>query len=78
MHSRLGVGDDVPYTRISKYELDENEPPLYILLQYARVAGVHVEALIDDEIDLPEKLPGPVKQQEIMRAYPARSRSRKR
>ena len=78
MHGRLGVADDIPYTRISKYELDENEPPLYILLQYARVAGVHVEALIDDEIDLPEKLPGHVNLDEIRRTYPSRARRNKR
>ena len=44
MWRRLGVEDDIPYKRISKYELDQNEPPLSVLLQYARVAGVHMEA----------------------------------
>ena len=57
MHRRLGVEDEIPYTRISKYELDENEPPLGVLLKYARVAGVCVDVLIDDEMDLPAKLP---------------------
>jgi hypothetical protein len=32
-----------------------------VLLQYARLAGIHVEDLIDDEEDLPAKLPGKVK-----------------
>jgi hypothetical protein len=27
------------------------------LLQYARVAGVHMEDIVDDNLDLPEKLP---------------------
>ena len=45
---RLGVEDEISYKLISKYELDQNEPPLRILVQYARVAGVHLEALIDD------------------------------
>ena len=57
MHRRLGVEGEIPYTRISKYELDENEPPLAVLLKYARVAGVCVDVLIDDEMDLPTKLP---------------------
>lgn len=57
MLSRLSAEDVVSYHRISKYELDENEPPLMILLRYARVAGVYVEDLIDDDLDLPEKLP---------------------
>lgn len=33
-----------------------NEPSLIILLRYARVAGVHGENLIDDEVDLLTKL----------------------
>ncbi|HEX8843260.1 MAG TPA: helix-turn-helix transcriptional regulator [Pyrinomonadaceae bacterium] len=57
MHRRLGVEDEILYTRISDYELDKAEPTLMILLKYARVAGVHMEEIVDDEIDLPEKLP---------------------
>jgi transcriptional regulator with XRE-family HTH domain len=58
MLKRLGVQDQIRYTSISKYELDKNEPPLGILLAYARVAQVHLEEIIDDEIDLPRNLPG--------------------
>jgi transcriptional regulator with XRE-family HTH domain len=57
MHRRLGVEDEILYTRISDYELDKAEPTLMVLLRYARVAGVIVDALIDDELDLPAKLP---------------------
>ena len=57
MHRRLDVGDEILYTRISDYELDKAEPTLMILLQYARVAGVSTDVLIDDELDLPAKLP---------------------
>ena len=53
---RLGVEDQIDYTAISKYELGRNEPSLIILLRYARVAGVHMEDLVDDELDLPTKL----------------------
>jgi len=53
---RLGVEDEIDYTAISKYELGRNEPTLIILLRYARLAGVHVETLIDDALDLPAKL----------------------
>jgi transcriptional regulator with XRE-family HTH domain len=78
MHRRLGVAEMVEFKRISDYELGNREPPLMILLQYARVAGVHMEALVDDDLNLPEKLPGPVKYGEITRAYGSRSRSKKR
>src|SRR4028118_13035 len=58
LFSRLGVEDEITYHRISDFELDKSEPTLMVLLQYARVAGVHMEDLVDDELDLPEKLPG--------------------
>ena len=52
----LEAEEQIDYTAISKYELGRNEPSLIILLRYARVAGVHMETLVDDEMDLPEKL----------------------
>ena len=58
MLKRLDAEDMIVYNRISDYELGKREPPLPILLQYARVAGVYVEDLIDDELDLPKRLPG--------------------
>jgi len=49
---RLGVQNQIHYPNISKYELDKNEPPLGILLAYSRVAGIPVERIIDDDLDL--------------------------
>jgi transcriptional regulator with XRE-family HTH domain len=49
---RLSAQDQIHYTTISKYEHDKNEPPLAILLAYARFATVPVELLIDDEIQV--------------------------
>lgn len=43
---------------ISEYESGKREPPLPVLLQYARAAEVPLEDLVDDEMDLPKKLPG--------------------
>jgi transcriptional regulator with XRE-family HTH domain len=57
MLKRLGVEDLITYHRISDYELGKNEPPLTILLQYARVVNVSTDVLIDDELNLPAKLP---------------------
>ncbi|HWS89428.1 MAG TPA: helix-turn-helix transcriptional regulator [Pyrinomonadaceae bacterium] len=45
---------DLTQNRISEYETGKGEPPLPILLRYARLAGICVERLIDDELDLPE------------------------
>jgi transcriptional regulator with XRE-family HTH domain len=52
MVKRLGVQELIDHTTISKYELDKNEPPLAILLAYARLAGIPVEQIIDDELEL--------------------------
>ena len=76
MWRRLGVEDEISYKRISKYELDHNEPPLSVLLQYSRVAGVHMEALVDDELDLPDKLPGTAQHETIKRQYAPRRRAK--
>lgn len=42
---------------VSGYERGEREPPLPVLLRYARLAGVCLDVLVDDELDLPAKLP---------------------
>lgn len=54
---RLGFEGVITQDYISAYEKGKREPPLPVLLQYARTANVLVEVLIDDELDLPHKLP---------------------
>jgi transcriptional regulator with XRE-family HTH domain len=58
MIRRMGLSGQLTQNRISAYELGEREPPLYVLLAYARVCGGggFLEHLIDDEMDLPEKI----------------------
>ena len=57
MFERLGDTKTRLYPgHIGLYEMDQRVPPLLVLLRYARVAGVPMEILIDDELDLPEKL----------------------
>src|SRR3712207_8293682 len=53
---RLGAEDLISYNQISRYETGQREPPLRILLQYARVANVSTDVLIDDELHLPAEL----------------------
>jgi transcriptional regulator with XRE-family HTH domain len=48
---------DLTQNRISEYETGKGEPPLPVLLRYARLAGISTDVLIDDELDLPGKLP---------------------
>lgn len=50
--ARLGVKDRAS---ISGYERGEREPPLPVLLEYARlVKDVTMEVLVDDELSLPK------------------------
>ena len=54
---RLEAGDLIDAKHVSKFELGEREPSLIVLLRYARLAGVSMDVLADDEMDLPAKLP---------------------
>lgn len=63
--NRLGLANEITQARISAYERGVREPPLIVLLHYARVAGVYVDALIDDALELPEKLPAAPKSEGI-------------
>lgn len=57
MLRRLGAEEAISYTKISHHELGVREPPLPLLLAYARCAGISTDVLIDDDLDLPAKLP---------------------
>jgi transcriptional regulator with XRE-family HTH domain len=73
MLRHLGLNEELFQGSISGYELGTREPPLAVLLQYARAVNVYVEALIDDELDLPERLPVRVKSGGIRRKLPTKS-----
>jgi transcriptional regulator with XRE-family HTH domain len=58
MIARLNCPDEALYpASISRYERGTHEPSLPVLLRYAKVAAVTVEMLIDDDLDLPARLP---------------------
>jgi transcriptional regulator with XRE-family HTH domain len=73
---RLGVEDLINYTQISRFESGTREPSLMVLLQYARLANVYLEALVDDSLDLPARLPSPTKTEGIGRPAPTRKKRR--
>ena len=54
---RLDAGELIDAKHVSKFELDEREPSLLVLLRYARLAGISIDVLADDELHLPAKLP---------------------
>ena len=56
MLARLELGESHFRSAVSGYELGTREPPLTVLLKYARLVGISTDVLIDDELDLPAKL----------------------
>ena len=53
--ARLEVkGEPLYPSSISLYEQGKREPPLLVLLKYARLAEVSTDVLIDDKLNLPK------------------------
>jgi transcriptional regulator with XRE-family HTH domain len=61
MLRRLDAENLIEYNRLSEFESGKREPPLLILLKYARAANISTDVLIDDELDLPDKIPSSTK-----------------
>jgi transcriptional regulator with XRE-family HTH domain len=57
MLRRLAVAEKGYRNYISDFENGVREPSLPLLLKYARLVGVSMDVLVDDELDLPEQLP---------------------
>jgi transcriptional regulator with XRE-family HTH domain len=64
---RLGLDEKLFRSAISGYELGTREPPLPVILKYAEEAGVWVDVLINDELNLPKVLPALPKHEGIRR-----------
>lgn len=73
MLALLGASDKGYRSYISDFEKGKREPPLPVLLSYAQAAGVWVDVLIDDELDLPKGMPGPSKREGVKRKRKSRS-----
>ncbi|HEY0428913.1 MAG TPA: helix-turn-helix transcriptional regulator [Pyrinomonadaceae bacterium] len=53
---RLGLKGSLFSATVSQFERDIREPNYIVLLKYARLAGIITDILIDDELNLPDKL----------------------
>jgi transcriptional regulator with XRE-family HTH domain len=74
---RLRLHERLSRNAISAYELGTVEPPLPVLLDYARIANVWMDVLVDDTLVLPERLPSPTKSEGIRRKVTQRSKPRR-
>jgi transcriptional regulator with XRE-family HTH domain len=70
---QLGLEGELARAQISDFERGRRAPALPVILEYARAAGVYMDALVDDELDLPERMPCSPKHSGISR----RSQKRK-
>lgn len=63
MFERLGdTGTRLYVGHIDDYEKDRRVPTLQVVLCYARAAGVSMEMIVDDALDLPAHIPPRKKQ----------------
>lgn len=68
MINKMGLVNEVLREEISDFERNKRIPPLEVILQYARSANVTVEALIDDELELPKELPANTRSEGIKKS----------
>ena len=73
---RLGLTEMLFQGDISAYELGNRVPDLRTLLLLANLAGVFVDVLIDDTLDLPNKLPASPKSEGIRRKRTTRNKNK--
>lgn len=58
MFERLGdTGTRLYVGHIDDYEKDRRVPTLQVVLAYARAAGILMEVIVDDQLDLPDQIP---------------------
>ncbi|HEY0321397.1 MAG TPA: helix-turn-helix transcriptional regulator [Pyrinomonadaceae bacterium] len=69
---RLSLEDELVREQISDFERGRRVPALPVILEYARAAGVYMDVLIDDELDLPHRLPSSPKHEGISRRSSAK------
>ncbi len=58
MFERLGdTGTPLRVGHVGEFETDRRVPTLQVALAYARAAGVSMEVIVDDKLDLPDHIP---------------------
>ncbi|HYX29126.1 MAG TPA: helix-turn-helix transcriptional regulator [Pyrinomonadaceae bacterium] len=77
MVRRLGLTGRLTREEISAYERGVRQPSLPTLSCYATIAGVWMDVLVDDNLDLPAQVPSPKKSEGIKRQSVPRSKKRK-
>lgn len=74
MGKLLDLDKEFARNYVSGYERNTREPTLEVLLRYSEVSGCWINALVDDEVDLPEELPCNRMQEGIRRPITSQSK----
>ena len=77
MIKHMGLVDELLREEISDFERGKRVPPLPVLLEYAQAAGVWVDVLIDDAVDLPTRLPSVPKSEGVKHRSESRGKSKR-
>jgi transcriptional regulator with XRE-family HTH domain len=76
MLRRLGLAEDHGRHYISGFETGEREPSLRVLLLYSHAANVWINAIVNDGVDLPEKIPSAEMHAGTKRVHKNKARAR--
>lgn len=77
MLRRIGFDGELTQAHVSMFERGLRVPSLPVLLEYARAANVYLDALVDDDVDLPDEVPARDKCDGVKRTTGRRSRGAK-
>lgn len=69
MVNRLGLTETLTREKVSAFERGVREPSLPVLLEYAKVAGIWIDVLVDDELDLPKRLPSAIERKRALKRF---------
>lgn len=70
---QIGLVDDLTQAEVSMFESGRRVPSLLVLRLYSNLAGVWMDVLVSDDLDLPERLPCDPKSGGIKRKKKSRS-----
>jgi len=67
MLARLELPTEITQSNISAYERGTKEPPIFVIMKYAKVANVWIDVLVEDALDLPSRIPSSRKHKGVRR-----------
>jgi transcriptional regulator with XRE-family HTH domain len=73
---RLGLEDELTQAEWSAYERSVRIPSLPVLLMIAELAGVWMDVLVNDDLDLPDKFPANPKSEGVRKKPSLKSKSK--